>query len=318
MSPSIRGLHHVTAIAGDPQENLDFYVGVLGLRLVKRSVNQDVPGSYHLFYADAVGTPGTDVTFFPWPDLPPARPGTGHATGLAFAVPPGTLGAWRDRLEGAGVEPGEPRSRFGETGLPFRDPHGLPLELLETPDDREWTAWGASPVPEAEQLRGMHAVRVRVREAGPTRRLFEEGLGFRPVGEEEGWTRFAAAGGGSGTLIDLREDPGVPAGRWGTGGIHHVAWRVADEREQEEVRDRLREAGVSPTPPIDRFWFRSVYFREPGGVLFELATEGPGFDRDEAADALGETLVLPPWLESRRVEIEAELPPLTAPARAGT
>jgi glyoxalase family protein len=313
MGDTVHGLHHVTAIAGDPQENLDFYVGVLGLRLVKRSVNQDSPDTYHLFYADAVGNPGTDLTFFPWTQMEPARPGIGLAMEVSFAVPVGSLDFWRGRLQANNVPYGQEEIRFGETTLPFQDPHGLALALAETNDERDFTAWDASPIPTEFQLRGMHAVRVWERQLAPTSKLLTERLGFSPIGMENGWHRFGADGGGSGKWIDVQELPAERRGAWGTGGIHHVAWRVRDGTEQLSVRREVEQAGRSPTPVIDRFWFESVYFREPGGVLFELATDGPGFGRDEDMAHLGEELILPPWLEPHRAEIEAMLPPLKMP-----
>lgn len=316
MTPTVHGLHHVTAIAADPNENLDFYVRVLGLRLVKRTVNQDVPDTYHLFYADGAGTPGTDLTFFPWPRMGAGRPGAGLAVEVPFAVPPGSLPYWEGRLGEHGVTVAGKETRFGEATLRFRDPHGLGLALVESDDPRPWTPWSAGPVPEEHQLRGMHAVRLEVRRMGPTRSLLEEVLGFREVGEEHGWVRLAAGSGGSGRLVEVRELPDATRGVWGTGAVHHVAWRVRDDEEQWAVRERVEAAGLSPTPRIDRFWFRSVYFREPGGVLFELATDGPGFARDEAPEHLGEALILPPWLEPRRDEIEGALPPLEIPQPA--
>jgi glyoxalase family protein len=311
------GIHHVTAIAGDPQQNLDFYTGVLGLRLVKKSVNQDAPDTYHLFYADAEGRPGTDLTFFPWPEMPPAVKGTGHAIEVGFAVPPGSLDWWRDHLAAAGVATADAGRRFRNPTLVFADPHGLPLALTESAETLPTVAWPRSPVPEAHQLRGFHAVRLRERDLERTARLLTGPLGFEPAGEEEGWHRFAAGGGGSGRWVEVEEERGGRLGAWGTGGVHHVAFRVGDEREQLAVRERVASAGPRPTPVIDRFWFRSVYFKEPGGVLFELATEGPGFTVDEERERLGERLILPPWLESRRREIEAVLPPLRAPVAAG-
>jgi glyoxalase family protein len=310
------GLHHVTAIAGDPQENLDFYTGVLGLRLVKRSVNQDAPDTYHLFYADGEGRPGTDLTFFPWPDMRPARPGAGHAREVGFAVAEGSLAYWSERLEGAGVAVGEPERRFGEPVLTFRDPHGLALALTETADPLETAPWPGrpgSPVPERHRLRGFSSVRLLERDLGGTARFLTEALGFEPMGPpggEGGWHRFGADGGGPGRRVEVREDPGAHLGAWGTGGVHHVAFRVADDAEQQAVRDAVAAQGAFPTPVIDRFWFRSVYFKEPGGVLFELATEEPGFTVDEDPEHLGERLILPPWLEGDRERIEAALPAL--------
>jgi glyoxalase family protein len=313
----MHGIHHVTAIAGDPQENLNFYVGVLGLRLVKRSVNQDVPDTYHLFYADGVGTPGTDLTFFPWPQMGPTRAGTGQTMEVSFAIAPGSLDYWQPRLAQAGVHLGAREVRFGETTLPFTDPHGLPLALVETAEPRAFVPWAQSPVPEAHQLRGMHAVRFWERALAPTAALLTRVMGFTAAGTEEGWHRFVGTGGGSGAYAEVKELPSQAPGRWGTGGVHHVAWRVPDSAAELALRSTLEQVGLGPTPQIDRFWFRSVYFREPGGVLFELATDGPGFDRDEDMAHLGEQLILPPWLEPQRRAIEAGLPPLTMPPVVG-
>jgi glyoxalase family protein len=307
-NPQSVGIHHVTAIAGDPQENVDFYNGLLGLRLVKRSVNQDDPGTYHLFYADGAGHPGSDLTFFPWPHLPPGKVGAGITTEVAFAVPVGTLDFWEKRLGGAGAKLGTREERFGERVLPCADPHGLPLAFVETTDDHEFTPWGESPVPEASQIRRIHAVRLWERVLAPTAVVLQDVLGFAPVGDDGDWKRFGPPGGGSGRWVDVRETPDAPPGRMGRGSVHHVAYRVADEETQRRVRARVDAARLRPTPVIDRFWFRSVYFLEPGGVLFELATDGPGFAVDEDSAHLGERLVLPPWLEPERAKIEAALP----------
>lgn len=312
-SPAVHGIHHVTALAGDPQANLDFYVGVVGMRLVKRSVNQDDPSLYHLFYADAAGTPGTDVTFFPRRGMAPASPGVGQVGEIALAVPAGSLEWWRARLEERGGSASATGARFGESAMTLADPDGLALALVEIEEDRAFAAWEESPVPVERQVRGVHAVRIGVRDAGPTERLLEGTMGFERVGEEDGWRRWSA-GGGSGSYVDLHEDPDAPPGRWGAGGVHHVAWRVKDDAEQDALRESIVRVGLRPTAPIDRFWFRSVYFREPGGTLFELATDGPGFDRDEEPHALGERLVLPPWMEDQRPVIESALPPLEVPA----
>ena len=306
----IRGLHHVTAISGDAQQNLDFYTGVLGMRLVKRSVNQDAPHTYHLFYADAAGTPGTDLTFFPWPDMPSASPGHGLAVEVSLAVPARTLEWWAERLSRMRVEAAPIATRFGERVLAFRDPHGMPVILAETADAREFTPWSRSPVDTGRQIVGLHGVRLRERELAPSAGFLEATLGFTRAGEEDGWVRFAIGGGGSGRHLDLREAPSDTRGRWGRGSIHHVAWRVDDEAAERTLRGTLQATGRRPTDVIDRFWFRSVYFLEPGGVLFELATDGPGFAVDESPDALGESLVLPPWLEPQRRAIEARLPVL--------
>ncbi len=312
---SVHGLHHVTAISGPAQENLDFYAGVLGMRLVKRSVNQDDPGTYHLFYADAEGRPGTDLTFFPWPELAPPRPGHGTAPEVSLAVAPGALDYWVPRLERYGVPLGAIALRFGERTLPLRDPHGMSVALVESADalHRPFSPWERSAVPPERQIRGLHGARLRERELRGTTDFLAAALGFRHHGTEDGWQRWGVAEGGSGAWLDLAEAPADRRGAWGVGAIHHLAFRVADDAEQIEVRAQVAQH-AQPTPVIDRFWFHSVYFREPGGVLFELATDGPGFTADEEAAHLGETLVLPPWLESIRPQIEAALPPLSPPA----
>lgn len=309
----IFGIHHITVIAGDAQENLDFYVGVLGMRLVKRSVNQDAPDTYHLFYADGAGTPGTDLTFFPWPNMGPASAGAGQPVEVSLAMPVGSLSYWRQRLAENGLSPDEAQTRFGEAALPFADPHGLRLALVETGDERAFVPWMQSPVPPEFQVRGLHSVRLWERSLAPTQALLRL-MGLEPLGEEDGWHRYGIGGGGSGKVIDVREVPQQGRGRVGTGGVHHVAWRTRDAEQEMAIRAVIQRTGLQPTPLIDRFWFESVYFREPGGVLFELATDGPGFGVDEDSEHLGEKLVLPPWLEPDRKAIEAGLPPLKMPS----
>ena len=316
----VHGLHHVTAIAGQAQDNLDFYAGALGMRLVKKSVNQDDPGTYHLFYADDAGHPGTDLTFFPWSQMAPSRPGHGLATEVALAVPAGSLDFWQERLRDLGVPTRPLETRFGERALPFPDPHGLAVALVEGAGaaDRVFTPWAASPVPAEHQVRGLDGARMELRELPPSGGFLAAALGYRELGRDGDWVRWGVGDGASGHRLDLRARPEATRGMWGTGSIHHLAFRVDDEEHQLEVRARAVAAGARPTEVIDRFWFRSVYFKEPGGVLFELATDGPGFAVDEAPEHLGETLVLPPWLEGHRNDIERVLPPLTPPATAAT
>ena len=315
---SVNGLHHITAIAGPAQENLDFYAGILGMRLVKRSINQDDPGTYHLFYADAEGHPGTDLTFFPWAQLAPPRDGYGRAMEVSLEIAAGSLSYWSDRLEKLGVPLGAIESRFDDRVLPCVDPHGLKLALVEPARNprREWTPWTGSPVPSDHQIRGLYGARLWERDLAPTAGFLTRVLGMARLGDAHGWVRYAfdSASG----VLDLQEHPLDRPGAWGVGSVHHLAWRVDDDEHQQRVRAAVIEAGSAPTPVIDRFWFRSVYFREPGGVLFELATDGPGFAVDEDPLHLGETLVLPPWLESARDRIEEVLPRLTAPVPAMT
>jgi glyoxalase family protein len=310
---TVHGIHHITAIAGPAQENLDFYSGMLGMRLVKRSVNQDDPGTYHLFYADNEGRPGTDLTFFPWSRSAPGRKGVGLTVEVSLAVPAGSLEYWGERLAAHGVAVGKPTTAFGERVLPFRDPHGMELTLTEVAEDRPFSAWPEGPVPVEMQVRGLHAARLWERQLGPVEEFLTQVMGFRHQGEEDGWHRFGVATGGSGAVIDIRELAQERRGAWGVGSVHHIAWRVKDVEEEMALRARIEAAGRRPTDLIDRFWFRSVYFMEPGGVLFELATDGPGFAIDEHPEELGESLILPPWLEEQRARIEEILPPLTLP-----
>jgi glyoxalase family protein len=307
----VNGLHHITAISGPAQENLDFYAGVLGMRLVKKSVNQDDPGTYHLFYADEEGHPGTDLTFFPWERLAPPRLGHGLATEVALEVPAGSLPYWARRLERYGASIGTRESRFGDTVLPLTDPHGLKLALVESARgiERPFTPWDGSPVPGERQVRGLYGAQVWERDAAATIAFLTTVLGFERLQTENSWARFGfrdAAG-----VVDIREMPDARRGAWGVGAVHHLAWRVEDEEHQLAVRAQIASAGGHATDVIDRFWFKSVYFKEPGGVLFEIATAGPGFAADEDPDHLGEALVLPPWLEPHRIAIEQALPPLT-------
>ena len=306
----ITGIHHITAICGDAQENLEFYTSLLGMRLVKKSVNQDAPDTYHLFYADADGSPGTDLTFFPFRNSAPGRLGVGLGVEIALAIPAGSHDYWRARLEAHGTKVTGGDVRRGERAITLIDPHGQLLALVETRDERTYRTWEKSSVPAEYQIAGLHAVRAWERDSALTGAFLTSVLGFSDYGEEDGWHRYGVAGGGSGKHIEIRERPNEARGMWGIGTMHHVAWRVADENVEVRVRERIAAAHRRPTEVIDRFWFKSVYFLEPGGVLFELATDGPGFTADEPLEHLGEQLVLPPGLEPNRREIEAALPPL--------
>jgi glyoxalase family protein len=312
----VNGLHHITAIAGPAQENLDFYAGVLGMRLVKKSVNQDDPGTYHLFYADAEGRPGTDLTFFPWSHMAPPRPGYGMAVEVGLEIPAGSLEYWVSRLEKYGARIEALELRFGARVLPLTDPHGLRLSLVEAAagSARPFTPWEESPVPVGDQIRGLHGGRLWERDEASTATFLTTVLGFEPLGTEGGWTRYGFPDVPG--AVDIREARDVRQGAWGVGSVHHLAWRVDDEEHQLFVRSQVESAGSAATPVIDRFWFKSVYFKEPGGVLFELATDGPGFATDEDPAHLGERLVLPPWLEPSRERIESVLPSLAQPPAA--
>jgi glyoxalase family protein len=312
----VNGLHHITAISGPAQENLDFYAGVLGMRLVKKSVNQDDPGTYHLFYADAEGHPGADLTFFPWAQMAPPRLGHGLAIEVALEVPAGSLDYWGTRLAKYGTPLGTIQRRFGDKTLPLMDPHGMKLALVESAaaKPRSFTPWDGSPVPAERQIRGLYGTQLWEREADVTARFLTEILGFEHQGTDNGLMRYGFPG--TAGLVDIREAADERRGAWGVGCVHHLAWRVDDEEHQLAVREQVEAVGRRPTPVIDRFWFKSVYFKEPGGVLFELATDGPGFAVDESPEHLGENLVLPPWLESHRAMIQGGLPLLTSPVHA--
>jgi len=308
------GIHHVTAICGDPQANVDFYASVLGLRLVKRTVNFDAPTTYHLYYGDEVGHPGTILTFFPWPGAPRGARGTAQATAAAFAVPPGSLEWWTDRLARSATRFETMEERFGERVLPLRDPDDLAIELVERSEATEQPWWEAGPVPAPYALRGFHGVTLTLEGHERTAALLSDVMGLEPSGQQENRFRYAAAQRGVGAMVDLIRAPGVRAGRVALGTVHHVAFRCATNAEQTAWQRRLADAGRCVTPVQDRQYFRSIYFHEPGGVLFEIATDPPGFTRDEAPEALGTVLKLPPWLEPRRTYIEDRLPLLQVPA----
>ena len=313
MSAAVSGIHHVTAIGGEPQRNVDFYVGVLGLRMVKKTVNFDDPTTYHLYYGDGKGSPGSIMTFFPWAGAPLGLQGTGQLTVTTFSVPESSLGYWTERLVEHGIRFEKPAGRFGETVLNFADPDGMRLEIVASSgDDRE--PWNDGPVPAEHAILGFHHVTLSERDPDRSARLMTETLGFRPVEEGDGRQRFEAGEAGPGNLVDVVDGSNEPRGRMGVGTVHHVAFRVSDEEKQLEVREEVASLGYNVTPVLDRNYFRSIYFREPGGVLFEIATDPPGFAVDEDPEHLGESLKLPPWLEPRRAELEEVLPPLRAPA----
>ena len=312
------GIHHVTCIAGDPQQNLDFWVETLGLRLVKRSINQDDPETYHFFFADAEGTPGTSMTFFPWENLQQGKVGSGQVSRTAFRVPEGSLDFWEERFDEYDVDYDDRVERFGETVLPFRDPDGLPVELVavEIPADDPTVPW-TEFVPEDVAIRGFHSVTLWVADPQPTQDLLrtmgleatatEQAQGDTP-GDER--TRFEATG-TVGQYVDVL--PTVEGGRQGHGTVHHVAFQTPTDEDQDAMRKTVQSEGLRPTAQIDRHWFRSVYFREHAGILFELATSGPGYTDDEPLEELGGRLVLPGKFEDRREEIEAQLTDVTVP-----
>lgn len=315
---NVLGIHHVTAIAGDPQRNLDFYAGLLGLRLVKRTVNFDDPQTYHFYFGDEVGTPGSIMTFFPWPGARRGRQGSGEVAVTSFAVPTGAVGFWLERLVRHNVRYDGPTKRGvgadAERVIGFRDPDGLLIELVATEAAEGRPAWGGAPeIPRDRAIHGLHGVTIWADAGDPTARVLVDTLGFRELREEGTTRRYAVGDGGPGTLVDVRTIGGFGRAAGGAGTVHHVAFAVADDDAERVVRERVAGAGLHPTPVIDRQYFHSVYFREPGGVLFELATNPPGFAIDEPVEHLGESLKLPPQYEPERAEIEAVLPRIHLP-----
>jgi glyoxalase family protein len=315
--PDILGLHHVTAIAGDPQPNIDFYAGVLGLRLVKLTVNYDDPTTYHLYYGDGQGHPGTIMTFFPWPGAMRGRIGTGQLTVTSFAAPENSLGYWKDRLMKHGASVQQTRSEFDEEMLFFTDPDGLQLELIATPHANPDRAWDYGTVPVDFAIRGFHHVTLSENGYERTASLLTSTLGFKRIQEHGARFRYAASDGAPGTMVDLVCAPEGRPGRVAVGTVHHVAWRTPTNEQQGKWREIIRDLQYNVTPVIDRTYFHSIYFREPGGVLFEIATDPPGFAVDERADQIGSSLVLPSWLESERSELQRMLPVVRLPQRTG-
>lgn len=315
MSPATDGLHHVTAIVGDPQRNAEFYVGALGLRLVKRTVNHDDTHTHHLYFGDRGGTPGTNITFFPWTDEGrQGQFGAGQARETAYLIRPDSLGYWIDRLEGRGIDV-ERIERFDETALRLTDPDGIGLELVasEAATEADAIPWPEGPVPAEHQLRGLSGVTLAVADPEPTAAVLTDVLGYERATEAGDRRRYRAAGGGPGAVLDLVETD-ASRGRMGVGTVHHVAFETTDVAEQERFREALAAHGLSPSEIIDRKYFSAVYAREPGGVLFEISTTGPGFTVDEDVEDLGSRLTLPEWLADEREEIEANLPPFDKPA----
>lgn len=313
MNP-IQGLHHITAIARSPQANIEFYESVLGQRLVKRTINFDDPGTYHLYYGDEIGSPGTILTFFPWPHAVRGTRGTGETTALAYSVPESSLDFWAARLDNLGVEGLQQTTRFGTSLIEMDDPDGMRVELVGIDQSGEVRHWNGGPIPSEHALCGFHGVTLRLTTVDATASLLTEQLGFSQVDREGSVERYRAAS-NLGAFVDLDLRPDEGRGRFGAGSIHHIAFRAADDNEQAAYLETLRAAGRQVTPVQDRQYFRSIYFREPGGVLFEIATDGPGFTLDESVEDLGSSLKLPPWHEPRRDQIEARLPSLARPAR---
>ena len=315
----LSGLHHVTAITAQAAQNVAFYTQVLGLRLVKKTVNQDDTSAYHLFYADAVGSPGTDVTFFDWPYVVQNRNGAGSIAEIALRVPGrAALDWWASRLRQHNVPHDGTVNEGDQELLRFTDPEGQALALVNDKGAPEGgLPWQESPVPVEYFINGLHGVKLMVQILDPLDQVLTQVLGFRRVSEYNidgvpghSIIVYESGRGGPGTEVHVEAGPHLPPSRQGRGGVHHVAFRTPDNQEQETWRQRIADSGLGVTPVIDRFYFKSIYFRVPGGILFEIATDGPGFDADEDVDHLGERLALPPFLEPQRERIEAQLKPL--------
>ena len=309
----ITGIHHVTAIAGDPQRNLDFYGGILGLRLVTLTVNFDDPGTYHLYYGNYSGDPGTILTFFPWRGIPKGRVGAGQISTTSFSVPKGGLQYWLGRLAEHAIPVRGPERRFAEEVLTFDDFDGMHVELVASDVIDPRAAWDGGPVPAEAAIRGLYSATLAVPRFAASERLLTGIMGFRKTGEEAGRHRYETADGGPHAIVDLIETPASQRGMQGAGSVHHIAWRVPSDAEQAEWRSELVSAGLGVSPVMDRNYFHSIYYREPSGILFEIATDPPGFAIDEPLADLGRRLVLPEWLEPRRTELEGVLPALTIP-----
>jgi glyoxalase family protein len=307
-----RGIHHVTAISGEIEATVDFYRRVLGLRLVKQTINYDDPGTYHLYFGDELGRPGTTLTFFPWPGGMRGWTGLGQVGATAFLVPEASLGYWAARLGANGVDVDGPTTRFEERVLSFTDSEGMTLEIVAGSRADAVAPWSDGPVPPEHAIRGFHSVTIPVHSDIGTRDLLVEQLGFTVLAADGGRVRLAGEA-SVGAFVDLEQ---VVGARWGAGGVgtvHHVAFRAPDAAAQAAVQRELRQVDVAVTPVRDRQYFQSIYFREPGGVLFEVATDGPGFTADESPAELGSRLRLPAWLEADRAEIERSLPLLHLP-----
>ncbi|AWB46053.1 ring-cleaving dioxygenase [Paenibacillus sp. CAA11] len=306
MTLQTAGIHHITAFAGNPQKNVDFYAGILGLRLVKRTINFDAPEVYHLYFGDQSGDPGTIITFFPSSGNRRGRIGGGQVGITTYVVPVGALGFWEERLKQFGISVTK-TTRFSEDYLQFADNDGLRLEIVEREEGSN-SEWSFGGVPADKAIKGFGGAVLYSVHASKTMDALENILGLTKVGEDAGYARFKASG-NIGNIIDVRMGD-MPWGAGGAGTVHHIAWRAKDYEEHALWQEMVSSSGYQPTQIIDRQYFNAVYFREGGGILFEIATDPPGFAVDEPAEAMGEKLMLPSWYEPQRVEIEANLEPI--------
>lgn len=310
MENKISGLHHITAIAGDAQRNYDFYTGVLGLRMVKKTVNFDDPQTYHFYFGDEAGSPGSILTFFPWKNVRPGKDGAGMATEIGYSVPEGSLEFWKDRFEEKNVRHFQITEKFGERKLPFQDPDGLKLSLIEAAHKDDRKAYETPEVNAKVAIKGFHAVTLSLNNNEATAAVLTEILGYKKVATEGDVTRYKTDTVENAALVDLLELPDLPRGINAGGTNHHVAFRVKNEEDLMAMREKVLSKGLQITEKIDRDYFFSLYFREPGGVLFEIATDNPGFATDETLEELGTSLQLPERYESSREQIEKALPEL--------
>ncbi|RLP22547.1 VOC family protein [Mesorhizobium sp. YM1C-6-2] len=308
MLDQIKGLHHVTSMAKDARENNEFFTRKLGLRRVKKTVNFDAPDVYHLYYADELGTPGSVMTYFPFPHIVKGRPGVGEVGTTVFSVPEGTLSYWKERFAKEGVKGLKEETSFGENRLHFDGPDGDGFALVEAKGDTR-APWARGGVPEGEAIRGFHSASLRLRDAGATEELLKF-MGYETVDQSGNVKRLAIKDGNGADVIDIETLPGAPLADLGAGSVHHIAFAVEDRAKQLEVRKALIDTGYHVTPVIDRDYFWAIYFRTPGGVLFEVATNEPGFDRDEDTAHLGEALKLPTQHAHLRDYLEKHLQPL--------
>lgn len=310
MNNQILGLHHITAIAGNAKRNLDFYTKTLGLRLVKKTVNFDDPGTYHFYFGNETGSPGTILTFFPWEGIGAGRTGTGMATEIGYSVPAGSFEFWKERFNQHGVKFSEQKQVFREDLLSFQDPDGLKINLIIPQKEDNRSPWTTETVKAEQALKGFHNVVLTVRKTEPTAKVLTDILGYRLLEQEGNRYRFITETVKQAGIVDLIESPETPQGVNAAGTNHHVAFRVKDEEILMAYREKVLSKGYNITPKIDRDYFFSLYFREPGGVLFEIATDNPGFAIDEPVDQLGSSLRLPKQYESSRERIEQILPVL--------
>lgn len=312
MNDNIMGIHHITAMSGDPQTTVDFYVGLLGLRMVKQTVNYDDPGTYHLYFGDEIGSPGSLVTFFPWGSSGlNGRHGTGQVSTMSLSIPEGSVDFWMKRLKDKLAIRG-PWDRFDEEGISFEDPDGLRVELVATSQTAAQTETPpVGPVPTEHAIRGIYGVELAVEGYERTAGMLTEVLGFRTAGEKGNRFRYIVGDGGPGRTVDVVCEPDLRLGQMGVGTVHHIAWRTPAEAIQQNIRNNLVDLNVNVTPVLNRNYFKSIYFREPGHILFEVATDPPGMLIDESRETLGQALKLPAWLEKERAEIERILPALT-------